>query len=107
MEIKIEINDALAAQAVSTFEKVAVKALENSGEMGRSFSLQSLLNILGNTLKPILEKELQTENGQKFAKMIMPILFRGVEHPQMPPQSKAPQEPEQPENEPETPENED
>ena len=86
MEVKIEINDALAAQAVSTFEKVAVKALENS---------------LGSIIKPILEKELQTENGQKFAKMIMPILFRGVEHPQMPPQSKAPQPTEKPENEPE------
>lgn len=85
MEVKIEINDALASQIVLSCETVAVKALENCGEMNKNFSFQGFLNTLGGIVKPILEKDLASEKGKEFAKMIVHSFIP----PQ--PQSKAPQ----------------
>lgn len=77
-DFKFEVNDALASQAIREAADVAIKALDNSSEMGKNFSVQGLLNTLGNIVKPIIAKEFgfQSENGRNFAKEIFPILFK-------------------------------
>lgn len=77
-DFKFEVNDALASQAIREAAEVLKKALENSSEMGKNFSVQGFLNTLGNIVQPIIQNEFQAENGRNFAKMIFPILFKGV-----------------------------
>jgi hypothetical protein len=71
MEFKIEINDALASQIVREAADVAIRALENSSEMSKSFSTQGFLTTVGNIVKPIIQNVFQAENTSS----IMPILL--------------------------------
>ena len=74
-DFKFEVNDALASQAIREAADVVKKALENSSEMGKNFSVQGFLNTLGNIVKPIIAKEFQSENENTSSGSIMPVLL--------------------------------